>query len=107
MTCWVVCWAEHPADGAGGLPAWGGRERQVTASPIQYRCDKLRRIRNEARAPFSPAGCDNQSILDGVHTMNFESLFSGIFEQIMATITDMLSRLCEGGLAELFGGLMG
>lgn len=39
--------------------------------------------------------------------MNFESLFSGIFDQIMTAISEMLSTLCEGGLAELFGGLFG
>ncbi len=39
--------------------------------------------------------------------MDFESLFSGILEQIMATITDLISNLCEGGLADLLGGLLG
>lgn len=39
--------------------------------------------------------------------MNFESLFSGILDQILVTITELLTGLLQGGLADLFGGLLG
>lgn len=47
-----------------------------------------------------------QSMLNGIHTMDFNSLFSGIFEQIMTTITDLISNFCQGGLGELLGGFL-
>ncbi len=48
-----------------------------------------------------------QSMLNGIHTMDFNSLFSGIFEQIMTTITDLISNFCQGGAGRTAGWFSG
>lgn len=64
--------------------------------------------RNRAQAPSSRAFFVGmrQPTLNGIHTMDFNALFSGIFEQLMTTITDLISNFCQGGLGELLGGLV-